>query len=259
MRAVSAWVAIAWLVSACQFGALGSADPNIPRPYPDGCAAFGLSDRRCEFIVRKVERDLNVQPATIEKIELLGDPGCGQPGSCVRTVSFVVRVRVAASGSTQEESVFCMVGDQYSLICGDHPQIDVGTTSQGYRDIPGDATPVPTIDPAARAKAQPLRVDSFVVPIDHLGSYDVLVGTAVLPNGILTDASVGAVRLEPPDVVLDGPVMLAVVPGPGQPPFDNYYTRGWHEGVEAVSVRVRFSVSEPPASGSLTMTTIVVR
>lgn len=247
------------LLAGCAGAFDGSPDPNAALPYPGSCATFDLSARRCDFIVRKVERDMAVAPAQVQRVELLGDPGCGQPRSCVRTVSFVVRVRVTTAGGPKDQMVFCMVGDQYSLICGDHPEVEVFTTADGYRDVPGDATPVSRPDPIALANAKPLRLDSFIVPIDHIGSYDVLVGHAILPNGILTAATVASVQIGSPDVVLDGPIDLVVVPQAGFPPFDNYYVRGWHPGTEDVTVRVQFSMSEPPAEGKLTLSGILVQ
>jgi hypothetical protein len=267
------------LVAGCQAGLVApdpaaTVDPNVPRPFPDGCGDVQLSLRRCDFIVWQAEKDLNVQAAEVQRVELLGDPGCGaDPTSaaaaganpagrilCVRTASVVVRVRVTTTSGTQEESILCGIpGSQYSLACSEHPEIGVYTSKDGYFDIPGDATPVPTINPVAESEARPLRLGTFVVPLDHLGPYDVLVGMAILPNGILTDAAVGSVRIDPDDVVLDGPIILKIVAEPGRRPFDNSYDRGWHEGTETVSVDVQFSISEPPATGTLTLFQVVVR
>jgi hypothetical protein len=245
------------LVAGCSVTA--SPDPNAAFPYPDGCAHFDLSSRRCQFIVRRVERLQNVNEADVQRVELLGDPGCGQPGQCVRTVSFVVRVRLVTATGAIEQMVFCMVGDQYNLICGDHPQLQVSTTAEGFRDIPGDATPLPTLDPAALAKAAPLRLDRLVIPLDHVGSYDVDLGAAVLPNGILSEATIGDATIDPTSILVgDLGIRLTVEPTAGNPPFDNYYVRGWHEGVETVTVHIRFDIPDPPVGGTLTLLGIVV-
>lgn len=170
-----------------------------PLPYPVGCAAFDLSADRCKAIVDALATQLDVRPSDATSIELLGDPGCGAGVPCIRTGSFVVRVRFhMPDGSAPDDSMLCGVGGQYSILCTESPEVQVAADliHNGYHDIPcageppaGCASPVPTIDPAAAADARPLLVKAMDIPLERVGAYSVDLGNATLANGILTDAS----------------------------------------------------------------------
>jgi hypothetical protein len=155
--------------------------------------------------------------------------------------------------------VFCGVGGAYSLSCSDDPKVGLGSpTMSGYQDVPCNgeapenpcATPLPSIEPAAAAAARALEVADLDIPIDHAGSYAIPVGEAVLPNGILSDATFGLADDSPSDVLVssDG-VFLAITSLDGGPPFDNLYVRGWRPGTERVQATLRFTVEwfEPGA------------
>jgi hypothetical protein len=109
---------------------------------------------------------------------------------------------------------------------------------------------VPTIAPAAAAAAVPLDIDAVDAFIDHVGAYSIPVGEAVLPNGILSEATFELVDDMPADVLLNpGFVHLEVTSLEGGPTFDNIYQRGWHEGTERVQATLTFTVEwfEPGA------------
>jgi hypothetical protein len=128
----------------------------------------------------------------------------------------------------------------------------------GYRDVPcaGEApehpcaSPLPSIDPAAATQSEPLVIDSLDVPIDRTGPYEVRLGQATIPNGILSDASFSLGDDSPGDLLLDGALVLSVESLDGGPPFDNLYRHGWRPGTERVRVTLTFRVEwfEPGAA-----------
>jgi len=69
-------------------------------PYPEGCAAFGLSPRRCEAVVDAAASNVGFDRSTATATSLMAEPGCGfdDPSSdliniCTRSMSFVAGVR----------------------------------------------------------------------------------------------------------------------------------------------------------------------
>ena len=266
-------IVLATLASACTLipAEMRPDGEGTGGPFPDACPDFELSERRCAHIVDRMAGGLGVDRARVREIVLLGDPGCGgEPGElCNRTQSFVIRVRFTLDdGATREESQFCGVGGQYTLSCTETPEIRLSApTLDGYQDIPcageppdGCASPVPTIDPDVTPLAAALRIDRLDIPLDHPGEYDIPLGTAVLPNGVLTEASLA---LENPiqDLFLvagEGAVQL-VVTGPDGEPIWNVYEQGWREGTEEVDVRLVFTIEEAEPGALLTVRDVVVR
>jgi len=222
---------------------------NVGVAYPEGCATHGLSMRRCDLIIDRAARMHGIDRASVKEIRLLGDPGCGEgfsPGTiCMRSTSVAVRVRFALpDGKAIEESVYCGVGAQYDPECTDTPQIRIASPMHdGYLDVPEGATPVPTINPAAQAKAQPLTVAALDIPIDHTGTYRVELGEATLPNGILSRADMALANDRPTDLLLDEYGLgLTLERVKGGAPISNTYETGWHVGVLGVRVMVTFTV-----------------
>jgi len=261
--------------------AVGAAERTRPHGdvslgYPEGCAAYGLSEPRCAYVMRWAARQVGADPASPLTFELLGDPildspGCTGPTRCLtsRTQAFIVRVRVHDGPETLgEASVFCGIGSDAWWACTETPVIATRTpTSNGYRDVPcsGEdaevcATPVPTARPDAIAAAVPLRVEGLAVPIDRVGAHEVVVGDAVLPNGILGEATLDIAPSAPSRLVIapDGAV-LGVQSLEGGPPFDNAYEHGWRSGTERVRVTLSFTVEEFGPGATLDVQRIVVR
>jgi hypothetical protein len=246
---------------------------GVALAYPDGCAAYALSPRRCAYIVDWAKAQGGFGPTDQVGVELLGDPDC--PDGSVdcfpnRTQTFVVRVRITGpDGTPNDASVFCGIGGSYSLLCTDTPAIRIGSpTSNGYLDVPcqGEApegpcaSPVPPPDAAGRAAARPLDVPDLRIPIDHVGSYTVPVGEAILPNGILSDASFTLANASPTDVLIVGDGMtLRVESLEGGPPFENIHDHGWHPGGERVRATLVFDVEWFEAGAVLDVEDIVVR
>ncbi len=262
-RAVTV-VLVAMTVSACSLvGARPTGDAAVP--YPDGCAAFDLSPRRCEAVLGWILQQAHAETKAIASVDLLGDPGCGAENSgphiqCVRTTSFVVRMRVHfVDGGVVEESKFCGVESNYSYLCTENPEIRVsGSTYGGYWDTTG-ATP-PPLDPAAVAAAKPLHVDKLDIAIDHVGHYEVVAGKATIPMGIIQR---GTFILEDPQpanvrVTEDGVILQIVSTTPGAKPFFNLYEHGWHAGTEEVQANLVFDVVEFEPGATLGIRNLVV-
>jgi hypothetical protein len=246
------------LVTGCGFvGNAPAPSADVGLSYPAGCSAFDLSARRCKAIVEWVIEQEGVKDRPITSVELLGRGLCSPDGNtlCKSTASFVVRVRLhLADGTTVERAIGCAVGCEYSILFTETPEISIGgPVFGGYRDVPcanengeGCGTPLPTADPAAAAAARPLRVPVFDVAIDHVGHYDVEIGRAVLPNGVVSNAWIELANKTTQTVSLGENGIFVDVQStkPGAPRFENYYLRGWHPGPEEVSLILRFDVKE---------------
>jgi hypothetical protein len=247
---------------------------DLALPYPAGCSAYGLLPRRCAYIVDSALAEAGATASTAT-VELLGDPMCvGQPAGCIVMRlggrAFVVRVRVEpATGQPSDHLVVCGRGGESSLACTDTPLIRVSTPIAGYHDVPcgavpaGEpgshcATPVPTIAPSAADKALALRVPRLAIAIDHIGTYTVDVGDAVLPNGILTQATATLADDQRSDVIVPQGIQLQVL-GPDGKPLENAYAQGWRAGTETVHVRLVFTVASFDPGSTLVLTDIVVR
>jgi hypothetical protein len=257
-----------WLdVSPGRFGAAA---------YPEGCAAFGLSMRRCDFIVADARSGQGIDPGLVTTTWLLPDPGCGGDPTtdeltmCMRTQSFVVGVEFELSDRTTERrDYFCGVGGQTTLICSDAPQIDASDFhAAGYWDTPcageapdGCASPVPVPTGAAAEGARALDLASIDLPIGAVGHHEVEIGTAVLAGGVVQEArfSLGDQRqdgylLDPGRVQL---VLRSTIAG--RPPFDNIHARGVFDRPETVRVLLVFDVAEVSGEHWIHVTDVEVR
>lgn len=243
---------------------------DVALPYPDGCSAYGLSPRRCAYIVNWALAEAGVA-ADEATVQLLGDPECeGKPAGCMPIRlggTFVVRVRVTrATGQATDHPVFCFLGGDASLLCAETPRIRVSSPMSGYHDVPCGAepgpgkcaSPVPTIAASAAAEAVPLSVPSLTIAIDHAGTYAVDVGDAILPNGILSEASATLANDRRVDVLIPQGIQLDVVGEDGQP-LSNLYAHGWRPGTERVHVRLAFTVESFDLGTSLIITNVSVR
>lgn len=243
--------------------------------YPEACATFELSQRRCDYIVNWARAEAGIAESDPATIELLGDPACpddSDPRSCgtVRTMVFVVRVRLTpADGEPSDHSVSCGILSDTSLLCTEQPKIRVITpTGNGYWDVPcsGEApenacaTPLPSIDPAAAAEAIPLTISRLVIPIDHVGDYSVDLGEVILPDGILTEAAMTLADDQPTKFLLNpGFLNLVLRSTATGDVIDNAYTHGWHVGTERVAVTLKFSVEQFEPGAELLIANATVR
>ncbi len=254
-------------IAACDLlGIDGPVGPDGAVSYPEGCGQYDLPAKQCERIVAWAATQQGVDPAGASSIELLGDPGCGQPPDshvlCTRTMQFVVRVQFnLPDGRAAEESLFCGIGGQYSPLCSAQPELQLySPTSSGYTDVPAGSTPIPTAAPGALAQARELEMPTLDIPIDHLGTYEVRIGEALLPNGLLTEASFRAQDTQPDNFLIDDGVHLDVEPrDPDGPPLWNAYETGWQEGTRRVEAFIRFEVVEFEPGAVLSLRDIFVR
>lgn len=265
------------LVAACTMP--GTSAKQIVRPYPDGCEEFGFVARRCAAIVAIARDRLGlVEPAAT--VELLSEPplvcptdAAGQTVFCKRSgggAAVIVRITLPGSPS-QETGFYCGIGGEGSIACAATPTILLRSPIEGYHDVPcasedstgptGCATPLPAIDGAATAAARPLELATIDIPLDHDGDYDVIIGTAGIPNGILGTAHFALAQpfLDTAILSEDGISLHLRPTNPADRPFDNYYQHGRYPGVEDADVFLKFRVVQHDTGAALTVRDVVVR
>lgn len=167
-----------------------------------------------------------------------------------------------ADGSTHLVPMNCG-GIPSTPACFDEPHITTHSAKQGgggYSDVPEGSSPVPSAAPDALADATELRLDGLDIAIDHTGPYDVRLGEAWLPNGLLTDADFALVDDWPADLtIIEGGVLLEVRSVDDGKPIWNIYEHGWHEGVERVEAFLVFDVFRFEPGAKLSISDVVVR
>ena len=130
----------------------------------------------------------------------------------------------------------------------------------GYEDTPAGATPVPTAAPDAIAAARPLEIEFVRVPINRAGRFEIEVGRAALPNGLLTEASLDISDPPFPGFQLGGVTMLEIRPvDPPGPPLWNRYVTGWRKGNVTVAAVVTFEIVTFEPGAVFELRDIVVR
>ena len=237
------------------------ADFGEPRggPYPDACGQWQYSARRCEAIVDQARSRAEIAEADVRAISLQPfERQVNLGGGQVALVRFEL-----ASGASIEQDVWC-VGVSMGPACNDMASIWV---SGGVdRDVPcageppeGCATLPPVPDGSALAAASEFRLASLDVPLDRLGSYEIRLGTATLPNGYLTERSLALADDRPESFWIDDGVRLDVRPDvAGRPAIGNIY-RDPFDGPEPVTVYLVFDVTDLDAPSVLQVRDIVVK
>lgn len=141
----------------------------------------------------------------------------------------------------------------------------------GYHDVPcgavpgGEAgsacaTPMSGIDPDAARAGVPLEAASHDYAIAGLGPQEILVGSATLPNGILSDARFSlADPFTRAFAVRDGIALVVRPLDPARPLFVNIYAHGWYTGTEEVEVYLVFDVTAFTPGATLEVRDLVVR
>jgi hypothetical protein len=165
-------------------------------------------------------------------------------------------------GSVHRVDIGC--GGIHHPQCDDDPHLETGSVMHGgYYDgtMPELLGGQPTIAPDALAGALPLRITRLDIPIDHVGHYEVSLGEARLPNGILTAADFALVESWPTGVsILDGRVGLEVRSlDDGGKPIRNIYEHGWHPGSERVEAVLVFDVAHFDPGATLGIKDVVVQ
>ncbi len=259
MPRIVAMIAAVLLVGACDAAALFG--PTGGR-YPAACDSLGFSERRCAAIVERAKGENMIDPATVERIDILPP---SREGAISLGGQQIARVRFNVTGQPARVVDFwCTgVGSQGDLACADDPQVtisggvdhDVTCTGEAPENC---ATPPPTPRPAVVAAAKPLRVATLDIPLDHVGPYEVTVGTAGLPDGVLSHRSATLADSRPTAFWIRDGIRLEVRPDlPGRPSVGSIY-RDPFDGVEPVTVVLLFEVSETTPGAVLQVRDIVV-
>ncbi len=252
-------------------------EPSLPPQLdPAQCAALSFAPDRCLAIVEQARAQAGpwLDWSAIRAVDLATPVPDGVirlgGGHIIADVTFKL-----VDGSAVAEHVDCVgLGQQYSLVCSDHPEIPLSMPygpAGGYHDVPcgpvpgGEpgsacATTLPTIAPHAAAMAVPLEIAARDFPITTTGPMEIDVGSAVLPNGILSDARFS---LADPSTraftVADGVRLEVRSKDPTRPPFDNAYEHGWYPGAEDVKVHLVLNVTSFTPGAQLQVRDLVVR
>lgn len=254
-------------VLAISLLAVGGCDIlGISRPtggaYPDSCESLGFAPRQCAAIVARAARDARVDPGQIASIEVLPPPpqGASLGGSAIAQVRFGL-----TNGQTRTEDLWCLgVGSDADLACRADPRI--GITIGVDHDVPctgaapkGCATLPPAPRPKSVATATPLWIDVLDIPLERVGHYRIKVGTATLPDGVLSERSARLADTQPTAFWLEDRVRLEVQPAdPNRPPIGNIY-RDPFDGDEPVDVFLIFDVTETSPGAVLGVRALVIR
>lgn len=228
-------------------------------PYPEACAQWDYSARRCDAIVEQAIAGAEIDEADIVSIRLLPfEHQQNLGGGQVALVEFDL-----ADGSSVRQEVFC-VGVSSGRACNDVARLELGVGVD--RDVPctgeppaGCATLPPEPDAAAIAAAQPFALTELDVSIDHTGDYLVRLGFATLPNGYLSERSFDIIDRQPDRYWIDGGVDLQVMPEiAGRPPIGSIY-RDPFDGPEPVTIWLVFEVTDLDLPSTMQVRDIVVR
>jgi hypothetical protein len=256
-RATFALVATVVLIAGCDLvGRIGTPRGGL---YPDACAQWGYSARRCEAIVDRGRDNAQVTLDEVRSIQLLPfEPQVGLGGYQVALIRFEL-----LTGASIDQAVHC-IGVDMSRACNENAEIVV--VGDVDHDVPcageppaGCATLPPTPDPAAVAAARSFSLDSLDVRLDDEGPYDIRLGTATLPNGYLSERSLDLADPRPDSFWIDAGVRLDIRSDvAGRPPIGSIY-RDPFDGPEPVTIFLVFEVTDLDGPSVMQVRDIVVR
>lgn len=240
-----------------------SSFPSMPI---SGCEAMGFSPSRCAAVVARARASAQPPFAANEVIAATVGP---PPAPDVSLGSFpLAEVRLAlVGGGTAQVVVRCGLPGPSDRAC--NPDARIYIFGGVDHDVPcgaepgGPDNPCATLPPTARpgsvAAAQPLRVATFDIPLGRTGRYDVLVGEAGLPDGVLNERSARLLDDTPTTFWIDDGVLINVRPDDsGRPAIGSIY-REPYDGVEPVHVWLVFDVVEVVPGAILQVRDLVVR
>lgn len=246
--------------------AIGSAlrQPQPPAE-PQPCAQL-FNPVRCLAMIDTAASRLRVTPEDVTALIVIPQPtpevlSNGDVVINQTSGGHQIDVSVTLKDDTSHAVTFYCVGVNNEPACSDDPHIDVGSIMHGgYFDTPEGSSPVPSAAPDALAEATELRLDGVDIAIDHVGAYEVRLGEAWLPNGLLTQADFALVDDWPPDfTILEGGVRIKVRSLDDGKPINNIYEHRWREGVEPVEAFLLFDVFRFDPGARLSISDVVVR
>lgn len=261
-------VPIGWLAVLVVAGCSGGGGPAADQPCQEVFSA-----ERCEIMTDQAAADLGMGREAIASIAVIPEPTPEQRDGVTilmtRSGGPPIDLRVTlADGSVHVVSMNC-VGIASHPACVNEPHLRVGSIIHGgYHDVPcageppdGCATPVPAVEPDAAAEAKALEVDRLDIQIDHTGDYEVKLGEALLPNGLLSQADVALVDDWPPGLtILSGNIGVRIRSlEPDGLPFFNIYEHGWRPGIERVEAVLEFHVDRFEPGAVLSVKDVVIR
>ena len=252
----------ALIASGCSmFGVIQEQAAEGPRP----CVEV-YSRSRCLAMVDQAAAEVSKTRADVTAATIIPDPPA--EGGINLGGARPILLRITLADGSSHDARMCG-GLPMGAACTDESRLDARSlTAGGYRDVPcsgeapdGCPTPFPPSEQDVLDAATPLVVADRTIAIDHDGHHEVSLGTATLPNGILTDASFAFEGGWPDDVALDGAFGWIEVRSleAGGKPFDNYYLHGWRKGVERVEAFVVFDVLWFAPGAELSIHNVVVR
>jgi hypothetical protein len=207
----------------------------------------------------------------VTAIDIVPFPTHDADGNVITRMGGGFYARLTFTDGTTRDVTMC-AGIPIGPGCMEEPQLEARSVlagNGGYHDVPcadppppeGCGNPLPALEPAAANAAVPLTIDRVSIPIDHVGAYEVRLGEASLPNGILSAASFGFTDPWPLDVSLGQGVAWIDVRSlePDGKPFQNYYIHGWRPGVERVEAVLMFDVLWFEKGAVLGIRDVVVR
>lgn len=247
------------MVAACGIPGLFARTGGV---YPDACESLGFGARQCAAIVARAEAELAIPPGSATSIDILPPAAEGNVSLGGQMIARVRFHQAALPDRIQE--VWCVgIYGGGDLVCNKDASIGIGGGID--HDVPctgeppaGCATLPPTPRPAVQAIARPLRVASLDVPLDHLGLYEIEIGEAGLPDGVLTTRSATLADPKPDAFWIADGILLEVRPvDPARPPVGSIYREPF-DGVEPVRVFLVFDVTEVSPGAVLQVRDLVV-
>lgn len=237
-------------------------------PTPKDCAQV-YSVRRCLFMADTATEFTEWTRDDVAAMAIIPDPPPRTDGILeTRGGARPITVRVILEDGSTFDTMMCG-GVPSGPACRDEIPVGPATSGlNGYRDVPcageppdGCPSAVPSIAPDAMTAAEPIRVTVVEVPVDHVGTYEQIVGEGSLPNGILTEVAYVMADAYPTNITFagGGPYLEIRSLEPDGRPFDNYYTHGWREGVERIEAVLVFEVRRFDPGAVLAIRDVVVR
>jgi hypothetical protein len=230
-----------------------------------GCDALAFSPARCRAVVARARDGANPPLRSSDVVAATLTPPDRAGGVLLGSMPVAsVHFDLTGGGST-DVVVHCGLPGLSDRACNDNAVIYVAGGVD--HDVPctGEApehpcaTLPPSPRPASVTAAVPLRVPLLDVPLGHLGHYEIPVGPAGLPDGVLSERSAGLSADAPTTFWIDDGVRIDVRPDdPSRPPIGSIY-RAPFQGVEPIHVFLVFDVVELEPGAVLQVRDLVVR